>query len=201
MTVDLTADVKIEPLKEKPRVIGLWAPAPECGKSTVANEFALRLGYKRTAFAEPLKRMLITLLVEAGYSIPDAERLVWTDKSEPLVLLPGAPTSRHLQRTLGTEWGRDLVHEDLWAIIWKNKDRHLNRVVDDIRMPNEYSAVRTSEGPIEIWAVIRPGYVDTSGHRSELGLGEGAKFDRVIYNDGSIQDLIKKTRVLMSEVL
>ena len=40
----------------------------------------------------------------------------------------------------------------------------------------------------ELWEIRRPGYNDTSSHRSEAGL-PGTVFDRVISNDGTLTDL------------
>ena len=169
-----------------PRIIGLWSPAPGCGKTTVAN----LLGdhhYVRVGFADPLRRMAIELLTAAGYEWSTAYRLVTEEKGMTLGLLPGAPTSRQLLRTLGTEWGRDLVHPDLWIGIWTARARSAGYVVaDDVRFPNEAARVLALGG--EIWAVLRPGCSDDSGHRSEAGLSE-VTFARVIKNVGTIEDL------------
>jgi hypothetical protein len=167
-----------------PIIVGLWNPAPGCGKSTVAQ---LLHGYTRLAFADPMKWMLQQLLDAAGYSSADARRILFHDKETPLDRLPGAPTMRHLLRTLGTEWGRDHVHPDLWVEVWKRQALRLPKVVaDDVRMPNEAAVIREIGG--ELWSVVRPGYADASGHRSEAGL-PGVTFDRVIINDGTIDQL------------
>jgi hypothetical protein len=87
-----------------PTIIGLWSPAPGCGKSTVAQLLRERHGHIRLAFADPMKWMLVRLLQSAGYSDNEARRIPWHDKETPLDRLPGAPTMRHLLRTLGTKW-------------------------------------------------------------------------------------------------
>ena len=170
-----------------PTIIGLWSPAPGCGKSTVAQLLRQRHGHIRLSFADPMKWMLVRLLQAAGYSGNEARRIPWEDKETPLERLPGAPTMRHLLRTLGTEWGRDHVHQDLWVQLWREQALRLPRVVaDDVRMPNEAAVIRELGG--ELWEIRRPGYADTSGHRSEAGL-PGVTFDRVITNDGTLTDL------------
>jgi hypothetical protein len=170
-----------------PRIIGLWSPAPGCGKSSVAQLLRERHGHIRLAFADPMKWMLVRLLQSAGYSDNEARRIPWHDKETPLDRLPGAPTMRHLLRTLGTEWGRDHVHQELWVQVWREQAVRLPRVVaDDVRMPNEAAMIRELGG--ELWEIRRPGYNDTSGHRSEAGL-PGVTFDRVISNDGTLTDL------------
>jgi hypothetical protein len=40
--------------------------------------------------------------------------------------------------TLGTEWGRDLVHADIWTRLWAARAECFPLVVaDDVRFPNE----------------------------------------------------------------
>jgi hypothetical protein len=40
--------------------------------------------------------------------------------------------------TLGTEWGRDAVHPDLWVRLWAASGPRTSRVVvEDVRFPNE----------------------------------------------------------------
>lgn len=172
------------------RLIGLWSPSPGCGKSSVADLLLEQGGFRVVPFAAPLKRMVSALLTSAGYPLIDANRYVWEDKEVPLTLVPGAPTARRLLQTLGTEWGRALVHEELWQELWKARAaerlRNGSVVADDVRFPNEARAVLELGG--EMWAVTRPGYSDASGHASEGGLGDIA-FDRVIINDGSLVEL------------
>ena len=168
------------------RIIGLWSPAPGCGKTTVANILGDHR-YIRVGFADPLRRMAVELLTTAGYSFAAAHRLVHIDKQQALADLPGHPTARQLLRTLGTEWGRDQVHPDLWTAIWALRAQRHDRVVaDDVRFPNEAATVQALGG--ELWAVLRPGCSDDSGHRSEAGL-PGVTFTRTIVNDGTLEYL------------
>jgi hypothetical protein len=74
-----------------PTIIGLWSPAPGCGKSTVAQHLYQRHGHIRLSFADPMKWMLVSMLQDAGYSYPEARRIPWEDKETPLDRLPGAP--------------------------------------------------------------------------------------------------------------
>lgn len=179
------------------KVIGLFSPAPGCGKTTVATEI-MRLGnHAWVPFAGVLKAMLTELLKGAGYERADAHRLIIHEKELPLSLLPGNPTPRHLMRTIGTEWGMQQVHQDLWVEVWKAQALRLPRVVaDDVRFVNEAAAVRELGG--ELWCIERPGLSDSSGHASEAGLGE-EMFDRVIVNDGSVMDLRRKVGLALHQ--
>jgi len=175
-----------------PRFIALWSPAPGCGKSAVAGLLCAQAGYGLMPFATPIKEMAIALLLQAGYSPTIARKAVWEDKEAPLTYLPGKPTARHLLRTLGTEWGRNCIHSELWISVWESTARQAGYgIADDVRFPNEAAAVRRLGG--ELWAVTRPGYADDSGHASEAGLGD-VEFDRVIVNDGSLLDLARQVQ-------
>ena len=171
-----------------PKIIGLWSPAPGCGKSTVAGMICDATDvHCIVPFADPLKRMVAELLIAAGYAPSFAELYVREYKEEPLDLLPGRPTARYLLQTLGTQWGRQAVADDLWLRIWMLQARqHEFAIADDLRFPNEAEAVSEIGG--ELWCITRPGCVDTTGHESERGLGDIA-FDRVIVNDGTLEDL------------
>lgn len=170
-------------------IIALWSPAPGCGKSTVAGILAQQ-GYQIVPFAEPMKRMIVALLLRAGYSMEEAHQYTRVSKHEPLKRLRGEPTARHLLQTLGTEWGRDCISRDLWTGIWADEVLQREKVVvDDMRFVNEVAAVRKLNG--QIWEIQRPGVTTTTKHRSEAGL-PGVQFDRTIINDGTIEDLARE---------
>ena len=60
-------------------------------------------------------------------------------------------TPREVMLTLGTEWGRDMMHSDFWVNIWRRRvqsllDRGVSVVTDDLRFPNELAALRQLDG-------------------------------------------------------
>lgn len=182
------------------RIIGLWSPAPQSGKSTAAAILVELLpGTKIVPFAEPLKVMGVALMRHAGYTWDEATRLLYRDKELPCGLLPGEPTARRLLQTLGTEWGRDCLGEDFWAELWARKAQSVRDtencavIADDVRFPNEVRAVKAAGG--EVWAVVRPSVTDFSGHRSEQNLS--ALVDRVIRNEGDFHDLTAALRAAL----
>lgn len=178
-----------------PPFIGLWSPAPGCGKSTVAHYLGdLQPGYLRVGFADPPKRMLQELLCAVGYRWHEAHRFIWWEKDQPLLMVPGQPTARDLIKSLCEEWAADSVHEELLAMIWAAKVQARTRVVaDDVRKPDQARRILSMGG--EIWAVTRPGFSDDSGHRSEAGLGD-VPITRVIVNDGSLAELRQAVEVV-----
>jgi hypothetical protein len=129
----------------RPRVIGIHGPIG-AGKTTVAKILEDDLGYKRLRFAQGLKDMLYA--IDLDKECVDGDR-----KLEPLDVL-GGKTARHAQQTLGTEWGRRMIHPDIWANILANRIKTEIKkfpltshfVIDDLRFPNEYAALREAFG-------------------------------------------------------
>lgn len=135
-----------------PEVIGLCGPEG-AGKSTVAQLLVRSYGYVRIPFAKPLKDML------AALGVPD--ECLWgrpEDKAAPLDLLCGK-SARQAMQWLGTEYGRNLIGEDLWTRAWQAATVKAMRagavgvVSDDVRFANEVKAVAEFNGVV--WCVIR----------------------------------------------
>lgn len=170
-----------------PRLIAFAGPAGS-GKSEAASVL-VQSGFVRLKFADTLKGMLTVL-----YEMTDLDREeIWRRlegdlKEKPDPYLNGS-SPRHAMRTLGTEWGRELIHPDIWTSLWRRRvNLHLKAglsvVVDDLRFPNEADLVRDLGG--EIYKVFRPQVAVTSDHPSErFDFG----FDGYIANAGSVPDL------------
>lgn len=132
------------------------------GKSTAALHLEKNHGFARVRFAGPLKAMLAAL----GCT---HEEIDGSHKEFPCNLL-GGKTPRHAMQTLGTEWGRELIANDLWIRAWKAAVDRLPAgvpvVVDDCRFPNEAEVVKAAGGLII--HVNRPGAgAGAAGHISE----------------------------------
>jgi hypothetical protein len=169
-----------------PRLIGLYSPAPGCGKTTAAN---LLIEHQRVSFAAPLKRAVWNMLNDLGL---EGFRYVYSDKE---AIIPELGVSaRHMMQTLGTEWGRACIHPDFWVMIARAETQRImvyggSVVIDDVRFPNEAAMIRNLGG--ELWRIERPGIAYSGDHSSEGGL-EGITPDRVIVNDGTIDQLKEK---------
>lgn len=183
-----------------PPVIGLWAPAMRSGKSTVAAHLEFEHGYTLVSFAAPLKHMVFALLCASGMSKEEAEGRVWGGrKEEPIPQLQGR-TARFLMQTLGTEWGRETVYQNLWADSAAAQADAIiasggRVVIDDMRFPNEVEVVRR-EGGVTV-NVVRPSTPITERHGSEGALANHP-FDFTLRNDGAIEDLHHRVDVWMS---
>jgi hypothetical protein len=166
-------------------IIGVCGPEG-AGKSTVARILVEHHEARIEPFAGPLKRMLEALGVprENLYGTPE-------QKAAPLDLL-GGKSARVAMQLLGTEWGRDLIDEDLWARCWAQRaalpaDNPIV-VADDLRFPNEVTAIRALGG--KVIRVVRGTETAAPKHRSEDYRAIG--FDAEILNDGDLSSLSRK---------
>lgn len=174
-------------------LIGLYSPAAGSGKSTIAKWLVETQGYTIVPFAQTLKEMLIPMLESLGYCSAAAEDLVYMHKE---VVVPGAEVSvRHMLRTLGTEWGRSCIHPDIWLRCWSERIKQYDKVVvDDCRFVNEATLIKQLGG--QLWYVERPGVPRTFEHASEGGLNDYLDFSCAVFNDGTLEDLTTKLRLI-----
>ena len=153
------------------------------GKSEVAYALSHGLTAARVRFAGPLKDMLRAL----GLSEHEIEGRLKERPSEKLC----GQTPRHAMLTLGTEWGRQMIGDNIWVEAWRRvAEQHLacgtDVIVEDLRFPNEYQAIREAGG-----IVIRV-------NRPDLAIGEHESerhaltfaADIIVSNDGELEDLI-----------
>jgi len=170
------------------KIIGLYSPAPQSGKSTVAAHLKQQ-GYAVVPFAETLKLMLIPMLESLGYDECGANYLV--SQAKQVVVGDAGVSVRHMLQTLGTEWGRQCIHPEIWVRCWKGRASRFDAVVaDDVRFPNEAKMIKLLGG--EMWRIDRPDVANAFDHASEGSLNSYREFDRYITNDGTIEDLISK---------
>ena len=160
-------------------LIGLVGKA-RSGKDTAADALVKAFGAERYAFADPLKDML-----EAAFG----DKFREGDRESPIPWLGKSP--RHLMQTLGTEWGRELVHPDLWVLLAESRRKvaeakGVGMVVSDVRFLNEADWIMSSGGLLI--EILRPGAEQVAEHVSEDALG-GLVLPTQIINDGTVQDL------------
>jgi hypothetical protein len=164
------------------------------GKTTAAQYLVDEHDFVRVRFAETLKHMLITL----GLSWAEIDGSL---REKPCELL-GGKTPRYAMQTLGTEWGRQLICDDLWVRAWRRAvDCHApyqHIVVDDVRFENELAAVRAFENSLVI-RVSRGVVNEIRGtHASEA---QNFDCDVVICNDHAIADFTSAVGDVVEERL
>lgn len=164
------------------QIIGIVG-AKGCGKSTLGSWLATEHHFKHLPLAKPIKDMLTFIgLTE--------DHLNGHLKEAPCHLLAGK-TPRHAMQTLGTEWGRKLISENIWLNLWRQQAAsHPKIVCDDVRFANEVQAIKDMGGTII--RVRRPnGSEGSSNHESELYFST-LKADIEIVNDKDIPHLLKQ---------
>lgn len=161
------------------------AGAAGSGKDTAADYLCCEHDFARYAFAKPLKAALNAMFGWRGFEWGNR-----TWKEEPLPDIGKSP--RQLAQTLGTEWGRQLVHRDLWLLLAKREIERAREcgqpgiVFTDCRFANEAEFVRDQGGVV--LHISRPGIASVSAHASEQALPHEL-VTGYIWNDGTIGDL------------
>ena len=180
-------------LPEMKKLIALYSPAPQSGKTTAANYLQCNHGFRRVGFADPVRQIAAHLITAcSGLDDVSAWDYVARHKSLPIAQLPSAPTARHLCQVIGTELGRQCISQNFWVDVWARRvagllDSGARVVCDDMRFMNEAAAVRDLGG--ECWRITRPGCEsspDVLAHVSEGGL-EGSSFDAHIHNAATLK--------------
>lgn len=151
------------------------------GKSTVADYLIKKHGFTLIKFAGPLKQMMRALGL--------GEREIEGDLKEKPCALLGGKSPRQAMQLLGTEWGRDRIHPELWVNVAMAAaaavlDQGGKVVIDDARFPNEIAAVRDMGG--KVIRVSRPGVGPVNAHTSD---NQRLPHDLEIFNTRSIAGL------------
>jgi hypothetical protein len=173
-------------------IIGLSGYA-RSGKDTVANILVERYGYKRVAFADPIRDLLYDVdpFVDRNISLKSlVDEYGWdVAKSYPEV--------RRLMQDLGLS-ARRLFGESFWLHqATKSFATSDKVVVADVRFVNEADTLRQNGG--QVWRVERPGTEAVNEHISEHALAN-YNFDNVITNSSSLEDLELLIKIRMQGV-
>jgi len=160
------------------KIIGLCGKAGS-GKDTVADYLVSVHDYTKLSFAGPLKAGVCAMF---GWSPERLNDRVWKETALPVI----GKSPREIMQTLGTEWGRKCVRNDLWlllmlAAIEKEIEytAHLNTqtfsantfetriVISDVRFENEAELIRAKGGTL--YHIMRD-VGSVAAHESEAGL-------------------------------
>lgn len=128
-----------------------------CGKTTFASVLQRERKGSIAKFATPLYKM-----IEIFFSKEDKDNKKETD------ILGLNINKRRFLSTLGTDWGRKLIHKELW-IKYFDKTTNLNKtvIIDDVRFENEVQYVLQKGG---IWIILLKDnlvYDESYSHQSE----------------------------------
>lgn len=182
--------------KDNFRLIGLVGYA-RVGKDTVAQILRERYGYRRCAFADPIKNMISAMLepqlAEYALQHKEAPVLGLNHKGESI-------TYRFLAQTLGTEWGRTVVDPQLWIklvekqlIDYRDVKRVPGVAISDVRFEDEAKWILKNKG--ELWVIERDIH-KVRGHSSEEYEKWIYNYDyHLVSNEGSFEELEAEVEV------
>ena len=110
-----------------------------------------------------------------------------------------ALTVRRILQWWGTEYRRS-QDPDYWTKAWERKvrDYDLTRIhilIDDVRFMNELVTIKGLGGLII--KIERPGFAAAGNHASETSLDHYIEWDRVIVNDGSLEEFKIRVETLL----
>lgn len=167
-------------------ILGLCGAAG-AGKNTVADHLCRHYGWTQFGFADP-----VYAAVSAAIGVPVEHLRDRARKEAAIEWLGKSP--RELLQTLGTEWGRQTVRDDIWVAIAMRRAAEApgNVVITDVRFPNEVAAIKAAGG--RIWRVTRPASCLAAGaarHSSEAPLPDYL-IDASLANSGSVDDLLAR---------
>jgi len=194
-----------------------------CGKDTVADYLVNFHEYRRESFADSLKdsvaavfgwdRIMLEGRTKESREWREQVDPWWAERLDMPTLTP-----RWVLQYWGTEVCRKTFHDDIWIASIENKLRQSkdNIVISDVRFPNEIKAIKNLGGEI-LW-VTRGDLPQWYDHAVKavkgfnLNINEmkirkihssewawvGTKFDHIIANDNSIDDLYTNIKSIIS---
>lgn len=187
--------------------IGLLGRAG-AGKDTVAEILGREYGYRRVAFADPLKTLALAVdpivhtyadgsgLGVVEYRLSELVDLYGWDEAKR-----DFPEVRRFLQRLGLEGVRHVIGDNTWIYLAEAEIARARRdrvpvVVTDVRFPNEVEMLK--RWGFELVWVVRPGARD-GDHPSENAVGpEDA--DLILGNDGPLSTLRDRVASLVELV-
>jgi len=174
-------------------IIGLSGYA-RSGKDSVAELLVLNYGFKRMAFADGIRKALLQL----NPVVADGLRLNELVEEHGWEVAKSKDEVRRLLQVLGTDVGRKLIHQDIWVWHLFNQMNMGERIViPDVRFPNEAKMIEEQGG--EVWRINRANHHAVNDHVSEHAM-DNHMFKRVVYNNGTLDDLAEEVFMLMHNV-
>lgn len=180
------------------------------GKDTVAEYLINNHGFKRYAFADPIKRAAMELF---GFT----EGQMWGSTEEKEAIDENWNISpRRMLQVMGTELFQFDIHKylkenefkvgrEVWVkrfLIWfeQEKKKHMEAnedlkiVISDVRFQHEYTNLKSIGG--DVWKISRPLLNQTDSHSSEMEM-DLITPDIEIVNEKSLEDLYSQVENIL----
>ena len=174
------------------KLIGLTGQA-RAGKDSFAAAL-VDAGWQTVSFAAPIKRALTALGWERSQLYGDEKELV-----SPLWGVSG----RRAMQTLGTEWGRNTIHPELWLRLAAHDiASHIrdgsNVVVTDVRFNDEALLIHLFGGTC-VKVERDTSLYNVQYHLSEAGISPSL-VHTTVQNDSTLEALALKAHSLVGEL-
>jgi len=201
------------------------------GKDTIADYLTNFHGFRRESFANSLKDAVAYVFGWDRTMLEGRTKTAreWREQVDPWwaerLNMPNL-TPRWVLQYWGTEVCRKAFHDDIWIASLENKLRNSKDdiVISDCRFPNEIKSIkeaggiviRVKRGDDPVWyndaADMNAGdrcmnYMTAKVRMQKLGIHAsetawvGTKFDAVLTNDGTIDELMAKVKDLVQDPL
>jgi hypothetical protein len=170
------------------------------GKSTVSEIFREN-NFKLDSFANSVKDVSNSIF---GFDRSRLEGItkedrIWRETPDERYtsLLGKSFSPRDSLILIGTTLGRNQIHPDIWVeSVFNRYDSKKNLLITDVRFPNEYNSIK-KRGGVLIRINRQSSY--RIEHESECALDK-YNFDYVIENDGTLDELKKKTNDIIESL-
>src|SRR5690554_2025589 len=159
-------------------IVGVTGKA-RSGKDTVAMRLATHHNYHHYWFSKPMKEACAIIF---GWS----DDHLYGELKEVIDERYGV-SPRFALQTIGTEWGREIINQDIWlkrAQIEVDKNPMI--VISDVRFDNEAQFILDNGGIV--LRVVRDNSDSVIEHKSESGVSENL-VSMTIENNGTLQQL------------
>ena len=178
------------------------------GKNEVARYLSSRYGFSQYAFGDKIREGLYALNPSVvGRGLQDVVDTVGWDRAKREV-----PEVRRLLQVFGTEAGRGIHGENVWARLVNAAMNPCNDsspvVVSDLRFPSEFEYFKGRYGAwskflLQTIHITKPDVTNQEAHVSE-SMDVKAEFPgyvRELSNDGDIKDLHAKVDAILFQLV
>jgi hypothetical protein len=196
------------------RLVGLGGRLTS-GKDVVADHLVAAHGFTKLGMSDPLLAAALAIdpyIPINAKSIRGVDGLwgsivkfSWLVKKAGYVEAKKNPAVREFLQKLGTDFGREMIGENVWVDIHARNIRSLleqghDVTITGLRFPNEIAMI-AKLGGLSLW-VDRPDNPTppaAAGHASESGVEEG-DFGSTVINDGTLKELRDRTDNIINEL-
>jgi hypothetical protein len=165
------------------------------GKDTAGDYLVARHGFRKRAFARPIK--------EACALLFQIDPLAFEDRVLKETPMKYGLSPRQMAQVVGTDLFRNHVSPTFWLDYfedWYKAHRDEAVVVTDVRFQNEVDLIKALGG--EVWHIKRQSSLPrdaADSHASEAGVDSLVHVSHTIHNDGTPEELHSTLRRLLLE--